>query len=111
MDAAAQNDMQALLDQYNKQKKIQDIPVYFGHGKDTIMGRYLLERFDAAAVVQDLEKLKQKPDEPVEDFYARVDQVFEKLSMTTPDTAKTGTVAELAAFSTDAGRAAVGAPL
>ena len=166
MDNQAQQDMQNLLDLNNKRKKIQDIPVYYGNGKDNITGRYLLERIDAAAVVtatawddarrilelkhclqgpaliwframdnsghrlnwtnwvtvkaeflkrydptaanrtavQDLEKLKQKPDEPVGDFYARVDEVFEKLSMTTPDAAKTLTAEELTTFTTDANR-------
>ena len=165
MDAAAQNDMQNLLDTNNKRKKIQDIPVYFGNGKDAISGRYLIERIDAAAVVtqvhwddercilemghclqgpalvwfrtmknlgnldwtvwatvkaeflkrydptaatraavQDLEKLKQRTEEPVGDFFARVGEVFEKISMTTPDAAKTYTAAEEATLADAAAR-------
>ena len=165
MDAQAQADMQALLDTNNKRKKIQDIPAYFGNGKDAISGRYLIERIDAAATVtqvhwddarcilemghclqgpaliwfrtmkslgrlnwgnwaivkaeflkrydptaatrtavQDLEKLKQKPDEPVGDFFARVGEVFEKISLTTPDTAVNYTAAELATLADAANR-------
>ena len=166
MDAQAQADMQALLDTNNKRKKIQDIPTYYGNGKDTITGRYLVERIDSAAVVtpnaawndarrilelghclqgpalcwframknngrlnwetwnvvketflkrydptastrtavQDLEKLKQRPDELVGDFYTRVDEVFEKLNLTMPDTAKEPTAEELAVFTTQANK-------
>ena len=156
MDQADQDAMEALFDANNKRKKIQDIPTFYGNGKDSISGRYLIERIEAAAgvaatawgpdrkilelghclqgsaliwfravknngrldwadwavvkaaflkrydptastrtAVHDLEKLKQKPDEPVGDFYARVDEVFEKLILTTPESAKTGTAAEL----------------
>ena len=69
-----------------------------------------LKRYDPTAstrtAVQDIEKLKQKTDEPVGDFYARVAEVFEKLSLMVPAAAKTGTDAELAAFTNDANRAA-----
>ena len=165
MDQADQDAMEALFDANNKRKKIQDIPTFYGNGKDSISGRYLCERIEAAAgvaathwdgprkilelghclqgsaliwframkqngrlnweswevvkatflkrydptastrtAVQDLEKLKQKPDEPVGDFYARVAEVFEKMTLTVPEAAKTGTAAELAAFTTDANR-------
>ena len=164
MDQADQDAMEAMFDANNKRKKIQDIPTFYGSAKDTISGRYLIERIEAAAgvaatvwgperkilelghclqgsaliwfravknngrlnwedwdvvktaflkrydptastrtAVHDLEKLKQKPEEPVGDFYARVDEVFEKLILTTPDAAKTGTAAEINAIA-DASR-------
>ena len=44
MDQADQDAMEAMFDTNNKRKKIQDIPTFYGSAKDTISGRYLIER-------------------------------------------------------------------
>ena len=51
MDQADQDAMEAMFDANNKRKKIQDIPTFYGSAKDTISGRYLIERIEAAAGV------------------------------------------------------------
>ena len=43
--------MQGIFDENNKRKKIQDIPAYYGNGKDSITGRQFISKIEAAAKV------------------------------------------------------------
>lgn len=43
--------MQGIFDENNKRKKIQDIPLFFGTEKDSLTGRQLIDRIEAAGRV------------------------------------------------------------